>query len=157
MQTSSSRRLRTLGAPVLLAAGALLLAGCAAPGGSAPAPGEHHVTLSLGGQTFTFTPTTCVNTDDELSVAGPGVDNDGQAPAFVAMDFSEFNPFPVGTITVYLDSDTAAPGGEHFVAELGSGDDYAMGHMQDGYEIEAFFRTQDGADTGTGTFMLNCA
>lgn len=119
-------------------------------------PGQHHVTLTMTGQSFTFAPTTCVNEDDDLRISGPGVDDGDKAPVFLDMDIGRVDGWPAGKVFVYFNAKQAAPTDVYFEAEVGSGDDYSMGHVLNGFEAEVFFRNHDAVPTGDGTFMIIC-
>lgn len=179
---SSRFRLRSLKLPALVAAAALLVSGCSAswdgdllapgtPGSTSSeqfsdgpqtgesgkaASGAHEVTLTMTGQTFTFSPTTCVNNDGDLTVSGPGVDDADNTPMFLDIDIGEVDGWPSGKAHIYFFAENPAPTDVFFVGEVGSGDDYSMGHMLDGYELEVFFRNHDAVPTGDGTFVINC-
>lgn len=175
-------RFRSLRFPALLAAAALLVSGCStswdgdllapgAPGSTSSeqssdgtqkgesgdaASGAHEATLTMTGQTFTFSPTTCINIDNDLTVSGPGVDDADNTPMFLDIDISEVDGWPAGKAHIYFFAESPAPTDSFFVGEVGSGDDYSMGHVLDGYELEVFFRNQDAVPTGDGTFVINC-
>lgn len=143
-------------APVLLGAAALLLAGCAAPGGSDLPDSPHKATLKLDGQSYTFAPTACETSEGNPIVTGPGVDHTLDVPVFLDMNIGRVDGFPDGKTFIYYDSVDGAPSDSYLVGEVGSGDDYSMGDMQDGFEFEVVIRNQDGAEAGTGMFLINC-
>ena len=137
------------------------------------APGQHHVRLTMTGWAWDFTPTTCVNTDGKLRVSGLGeadkslratghgvdendANDETNHPAFLDIDIREVDGWPAGKAFVYFFAKKAAPT-DHFIkAEVGGGDDYSMGQMVEGYELEVVIKTEDDSPIDTGTFLINC-
>lgn len=141
----------------MLAAAALLLVGCAAPGSGGGLPDSPHTaTLEIDGQSFTFAPATCETSTGYPKVSGQGVNHSVDEPVFLDMDIAQVDGWPEGKAFVYLNSVDGTPGDEYFVGEAGSGDDYSMGNMMDGFEVELLLRSHDGTDIGTGVFLINC-
>ncbi len=154
-------------APAFAASVVLLLAGCAAPGGTAPGgdggagggglpDSPHKATLEVDGQSFTFAPTVCLTTDGRPTVLGPGVDKADNSPVLLEMNIVDADGFPEGEIFVYLGAEDASSTDSYLMGVIGGGDDYSMGNMMEGFEVETFLRDQDASDTGTGTFVINC-
>lgn len=113
-------------------------------------------TLMMAGQSFTFAPKTCINEDAHLVVSGPGVDDGDKSPVFLDIDIGEDDGWRAGPVVLYFNTSKRAPTNPYFEAMVGGGDDYSMGDMLNGYEVEVFFRNQDGVPTGPGTFTINC-
>lgn len=177
----SSRSLfQTFRFPALLAASVLIVSGCAvSPNAELSKPSVPEVSTSdqssgdennaslvpengqtilmMAGQSFTFTPTTCLIGDDQQKVTGAGFANTDRAPVFLDISITKDDDgWPTGVVHVYFDAKNAGPTDNYVIAAIGDGDNYGMSHALNGYEIEAFFRNVDGVPTSTGTFTINC-
>lgn len=120
-------------------------------------PEKGQTILTMAGQSYTFTPTTCLIDDNQQKVTGAGIDNADKAPVFLDISITKDDDgWPTGVVHVYFDAKNAGPTENFVIAAIGDGDDYGMGHVLNGYEIEALFRTVDGVPTSTGTFTINC-
>lgn len=176
---SSRSPFRSFRFPALLAASVLLVSGCAMSPDAEPSkpaapdstssdqagddnaaslvPEEGQTILMMAGQSFTFTPTTCLIGDDQQKVTGAGFDNADKSPVFLDISISKDDDgWPTGIVHLYFDAKNAGPTDDFVIAAIGDGDDYALGDVLNGYEIEAFFRNQDGVPTSPGTFTINC-
>lgn len=136
--------------------------------------GGHQARLTMTGIAYDFTPTTCEIgdkmvrvsglgvADEALRADGPGVDvNDPNDhtnhPLFLDIDISEVDGWPAGKVFLYAFADKAAPTDSYIEAEIGGGDDYSMGDVLNGYELEVQFKHPDGEPVDTGTVMIRCA
>lgn len=169
-------RFRSLTLPAALAA-VLLLAGCASyqgptgPGTEDPdskmgqggtktppvTPGSHEATLTMAGQSFTFSPTVCMIGDEDVLVSGPGVDDDSKEPAYLDIDLVATGSLREGGARVDLGTDQQFSSSDDFYsAQIGSGEEYTI--MDDGgtFVLEGIFRANGATSIGPGTFRIDC-
>lgn len=182
--SSQPARFKYLKAPATVVASLLILAGCSSPMApeteSSPTPsasvtqpsepiveqddtetddsalGANQATLLMAGQSFTFELTTCTTTDEELLIAGPGVDDGDNSPSYLDIEIGRVDGWFEGKVFVSLNSDQPEPSGAYFEATVGSGHEYSMGEVMDGYEIEVNFVSNAGVPIGPGSFLINC-
>lgn len=167
---------RSLTIPAALAA-VLLLAGCApsvgptGPGtedpdskasqgdtATPPAPGNHTATFTMAGRSFTFSPTMCLVTDEDVLVSGPGIDDDSKEPAHFDVDLYADGALRAGGVRIDLGTDKPRSSSDDFyAASIGSGEDYMILDEDGTFVLEASFRARGGEPIGTGEFRIDCA
>ncbi len=141
-----------------------------APAGEAPAaesPGDavggaHTATLVLDGQSFTFSPTTCMSGDEDVLVSGPGVDDGSQEPAFLDIDFVRVDLGWDGEVRIDLGTDQPMSTTERFYSiRVGGDDDHSVGQVafDDVAELRVGGIVRDGgeAELGEGTLEVTCS
>lgn len=179
-QRNRHARFRLLTLPAAALAAVLLLAGCApgevpeGQGAQAPetsaapstdgdtvnppaTPGDHDAVLSMAGQSFTFRPTVCMVTDEDVLVSGPGIDDDSQEPAWLDIDLYSEGSFREGGVRIDLGTDQQFSSSDSFFsANIGPGEEYLIMDDYGTLVIEATFRANGEASIGPGTFRIDC-
>ncbi|WP_232819049.1 hypothetical protein [Homoserinimonas sp. OAct 916] len=141
-----------------------------APAGEAPAAespvdaadGAHTATLVLDGQSFTFSPTTCMSGDEDVLVSGPGVDDGSQEPAFLDIDFVRVDLGWDGEVRIDLGTDQPMSTTERFYSiRVGGDDDHSVGQVafDDVAElrVDGIVREGGEAELGEGTLEVTCS
>jgi len=156
-----------------------LLAGCAAESAAPPAstpddtltkpesqetsseastPGD--ATVVMAGQSFTFTTTLCMITDDDVLVGGPGIDDESADPAYLDIDFSTLGSLKSGEVRINLGTDAPMTSTDEFyVAFVDSDHEYQLIYHNDGngFELEANFQASNGVPIGPATVEISCS
>ena len=168
---------RSLTIPAAALAAVLMLAGCASyygptgPGTEDPdsktsqgdpttpsgTTGNHAATLTMAGQSFTFSPTMCMITDEDVLVSGPGIDDDSKEPAYFDIDLYADGSLRAGEARIDLGADQQFSSSDSFYsAQVGSGHEYMIMDDDGTFVLEAAFRASSGESIGTGEFRIDC-
>src|SRR5690554_4143487 len=118
------------------------------------------VTVVMAGQSFTFTTTLCMITDDDVLVGGPGVDDESNDPAYLDIDFATLGSTKTGEVRINLGTDAPMTSTDEFyVAFVDSDHEYELVYDDDGngFELRADFIAATGSPIGSGTVEVSCA
>lgn len=121
------------------------------------AAAEGSATITLAGQSFTFTPSTCIIDAADAVVSGPGADDDSGDPARLDIDVYGLDSEAGGEVRITLGTDQPFVTTDDFlVAFVGDPHDYVIGAGSGWLQIDGTFRANGETPLGPGTVVVDC-
>lgn len=115
-------------------------------------------TLSMAGESFSFTPTMCAISDADVLVDAPGQSNEEGILAFLSVDVTEHDGGPYGGVRVERGTDQPFDSTDDFyAADIGADHPGSMLTVQgNAFVFEGEFHTGAGVPVGPGTLTVDC-
>lgn len=132
--------------------------GAGSAGGNEAAGGEgsRTATLTMDGQSFTFTLNSCLLSDGDALVSGPGADDSGEL-AFLDVDYYDTSEVSGGQVRVELGTDQPFSSSDRFYS-MGDVSSEGDSIQAEGRELTITAEVLENGDTslGSGTLRASC-
>lgn len=128
------------------------------PASDAPAPnpaGGVSAVLTLTGQSFTFD-VTCLISDDDTLIYGPGRDDDSGEPAYLDLDFYQLEGWTHGEVRIDLGTDQQFVSSDNvYSSNIGPDHEHGILFHPGRTTVESQYAA-NGGPIGPGTLVVEC-